>query len=88
MRHIHAKNHIEEALRRIGQPASWPEIKENWFAYHPRSYVKLCPTGGQIGCILDRDTRFETLGYIILSADGTRSQYTIWGLKEWSENDL
>lgn len=89
-RHQYARNYIETVLRDIGKPAPWPQIKEAWFDFHPKSYLRVCPTAAQVGSMLDRDPRFEIFGHIVLNGVGinrdARSQYNLWGLTEWHDN--
>ena len=84
--HEQARRHNEEALRRLDEPATWPEIKNSWFEYHPRSYLRLCPTSAQVGSMLDRDSRFTIVARVVLRGQGCNdrhSQYNLWGLTEW-----
>lgn len=85
-RHNKAKNHIELVLREIGTPATWPQIKETWFNLNPRSYIRLCPTSGQVGSTLASDPRFTQFGKSIIRPTLSKqdvAEYNLWGLTEW-----
>jgi hypothetical protein len=81
------RDKVEIALKALGEPSPWPDIS-HWLYDNVRRWHKHAPTQGAIGGILGTDHRFCKMGEVDVSkAIGTRGRYTLWALKEWSEEE-